>query len=92
MSTELPTDHLDSCATANGPHNPCREAMQERVVRQIRTLRVMRRELETGLRPLLLGHAGGNPWTRPRSDLRVTAPVPDPTSTRTVAFKTMMVL
>ncbi len=32
------------------PHNPCREAMQERVVRQIRVLRAMRRELETGLR------------------------------------------
>src|ERR1700682_5313343 len=26
------------------PHNPCREAMQERVVRQIRRLRAMRRE------------------------------------------------
>ena len=43
------------------PHNPCREAMQERVVRQIRMLRAMRRELETGLRPFLHGHAGGNP-------------------------------
>jgi hypothetical protein len=32
------------------PHNPCREAVQERVVRQIRMLRAMRRELETGLR------------------------------------------
>jgi hypothetical protein len=29
------------------PHNPCREAVQERVVRQIRMLRAMRRELET---------------------------------------------
>ncbi len=28
---------------------------------QIRMLRARRRELETGLRPLLLGHAGGNP-------------------------------
>ena len=43
------------------PHNPCREAVQERVVRQIRMLRAMRRELETGLRRLLNGHAGGNP-------------------------------
>ena len=43
------------------PHNPCREAVQERVVRQIRMLRAMRRELETGLRRLLHGHAGGNP-------------------------------
>jgi hypothetical protein len=30
-------------------------------VRQIRMLRAMRRELETGLRRLLHGHAGGNP-------------------------------
>jgi hypothetical protein len=30
-------------------------------VRQIRMLRAMRRELETGLRWLLHGHAGGNP-------------------------------
>src|ERR1700676_1600007 len=38
--------------------------MQERVVRQIRTLRAMRRELETGLRHLLPGHEGGNPGNR----------------------------
>ena len=30
-------------------------------MRQIRMLRAMRRELETGLRLLLHGHAGGNP-------------------------------
>jgi len=30
-------------------------------VRQIRMLRAMRRELETELRLLLLGHEGGNP-------------------------------
>jgi hypothetical protein len=30
-------------------------------VRQIRTLRAMWRELETGLRLLLPGHEGGNP-------------------------------
>ena len=41
-------------------HNPCREAVQERVVRQIRMLRAMWRELETGLRPLLIGHEEGN--------------------------------
>ena len=34
--------------------------MQERVVRQIRMLRAMWRELETGLRRLLIGHEGGN--------------------------------
>jgi hypothetical protein len=33
-------------------------------VRQIRMLRAMRRELETGLRPLLPGHEGGNPGHR----------------------------
>ena len=48
-------------APAERPHNPCREAVQERVVRQIRMLRARRRELETGLRPLLHGHEGGNP-------------------------------
>ena len=42
------------------PHNPCREAVQERVVRQIRMLRAMWRELETGLRSLLIGHEEGN--------------------------------
>jgi hypothetical protein len=35
--------------------------MQERVVRQIRMLRAMRRELETELRRPLYGHEGGNP-------------------------------
>ena len=36
-------------STANGPITLA-EVMQERVVRQIRMLRAMRRELETGLR------------------------------------------
>ena len=35
--------------------------MQERVVREIRMLRAMWREPETGLRRLLHGHEGGNP-------------------------------
>jgi hypothetical protein len=34
--------------------------VQERVVREIRMLRAMRRALETGLRKLLIGHEGGN--------------------------------
>jgi len=38
--------------------------VQERVVRQIRTLRAKWRELETGLRRLLGGHEGGNPGYR----------------------------
>ena len=38
--------------------------MQERVVREIRMLRVMWRELETGLRLSLAGHGGGNPGHR----------------------------
>src|SRR5262245_35616382 len=41
-------------------HNPRREPVQERVVREIRMLRAMRRELETGLRWLLHGHEEGN--------------------------------
>jgi hypothetical protein len=41
----------DRCAfRLERPHNPWRGAMQERVVRQIRVLRAMRRELETGSR------------------------------------------
>ena len=35
--------------------------MQVRVVREIRMLRAMRRELETGLRIELSGHERGNP-------------------------------
>jgi hypothetical protein len=61
MSTESSINRRSAAAPTERPHNPCREAVQERVVRQIRMLRAMRRELETGLRPLLHGHAGGNP-------------------------------
>ncbi len=57
-----------------------REAVQERVVRQIRMLRAMRRELETALRTRLPRHEGGNPGHEPRRILRVTAPALDPTS------------
>jgi hypothetical protein len=57
-------------------------------VRQIRMLRAMRRELETGLRRLLHGHARGNPDTakEPPTDYRASsrpyqAPAPaDPRS------------
>ena len=50
MATESPTDCREAAVLPERPHNPCREAVQERVVRQIRMLRAMRRELETGLR------------------------------------------
>src|SRR5882762_11991857 len=60
-STGSPTDSREAAAQSEWPHNPCREVVQERVVRQIRMLRAMRRGLETGLRQLLHGHAGGNP-------------------------------
>jgi hypothetical protein len=40
------------------------ESVQERVVREIRMLRAMRRALETGLRNLLTGHEGGNAGDR----------------------------
>jgi hypothetical protein len=36
-------------------------SVQERVVREIRTLRAMRRELETELQCVLIGHDGENP-------------------------------
>jgi hypothetical protein len=61
IATGSPIDRRGAAAPADRPHNPCREEVQERVVRQIRMLRAMRRELETGLRRLLHGHAGGNP-------------------------------
>ena len=48
-------------------------------MRQIRMLRAMRRELETGLRHTPTRARRGKPWIQPRSGLRVTAPVPDPT-------------
>jgi hypothetical protein len=59
-----PIDVARQPPQAERPHNPCREAVQERVVRQIRMLRARRRELETGLRQLLHGHEGGNPGDR----------------------------
>jgi hypothetical protein len=39
-------------------------AVQERAVREIRTLRARRRGLETESRIILAGHAGGNPGYR----------------------------
>lgn len=56
-------------------------------MRQIRMLRAMRRELETGLRPLLHGHER-DPRTQPRSRLRITAPAPDPTSSSLIEHDT----
>jgi len=49
-------------------------------VREIRTLRAMWRVLETEPRQFLTGHEEGNLGYMPRRSLRVTAPVPDPTS------------
>ena len=49
-------------------------------MREIRTLRVMWRELETGLRTFLAGHEGGNPGYRQGTSYRTTAPALDPTS------------
>ena len=51
--------------------------MQGRVVREIRMLRAMWRELETGPRITLAGHEGGNPGYRQESSLWVTAPALD---------------
>ena len=48
-------------------------------MREIRMLRVMWRELETGSRTSLAGHEGGNPGYRQGLFYRVTAPAPDPT-------------
>ena len=54
-------------------------SVQERVVREIRTLRAMWRVLETEPRQFLTGHEEGNLGYMPRKSLRATAPVPDPT-------------
>ena len=48
-------------------------------MREIRMLRVMWRELETGSRTSLDGHEGGNPGYRQGLFYRVTAPALDPT-------------
>ena len=50
-------------------------------MREIRMLRVMWRELETGSRTSLDGHEGGNPGYRQGLFYRVTAPALDPTNT-----------
>ena len=60
MSTGSPIDQTRGSRPSERSHNPRREPVQERVVREIRMLRAMRRELETGLRRLLHGHEGGN--------------------------------
>ena len=49
-------------------------------MREIRTLRAMRRALETGPRRILNGHEEGNLGYKPRRNLRATAPALDPTS------------
>ena len=49
-------------------------------MREIRMLRVMWRELETGSRTSLAGHEGGNPGYRQGMFYRVTAPALDPTT------------
>lgn len=59
--------------------------MQGRVVREIRMLRAMWRELETGPRITLAGHEGGNPGYRQGSSLWVTAPALDPTKELIIA-------
>ena len=51
-------------------------------MREIRTLRAMWRALETEPRQLLTGHEEGNLGHMPRSNLRATAPVLDPTKVR----------
>ena len=45
-------------------HNPGHRSLQERAVREIRTLRAKRRGLETKSRITLPGHEGGNPGDR----------------------------
>ena len=58
-------------------------------MREIRTLRAMWRVLETEPRQFLSGHEEGNLGYMPRRSLRVTAPVPDPTTERNHQGKVM---
>src|SRR5262249_29283945 len=60
MRTGSHIDQTRGSRPSERSHNPRREPVQERVVREIRMLRAMRRELETGLRWLLHGHEEGN--------------------------------
>jgi len=55
-------------------------------VREIRMLRVMWRELETGSRTFIAGHEGGNPGYRQGMFYRVTAPALDPTTLATIQW------
>ena len=48
----------------NESHNLLTRSVQERVVREIRMLRAVWRELETALRMTLAGHERGNPGHR----------------------------
>ena len=57
-------------------------------MREIRTLRAMWRALETEPRQLLTGHEEGNLGYMPRSNLRATAPVLDPTNRRMLFLRT----
>ena len=56
-------------------------------MREIRMLRVMWRELETGSRTSLAGHEGGNPGYRQGLFYRVTAPALDPTKSSLKSFE-----
>jgi hypothetical protein len=51
-------------------------------VREIRTLRAMRRALETKLRKLLTGHEGGNAGYSQGASFGLVAPALDPTNHR----------
>jgi hypothetical protein len=57
----------------------CLRTVQERLVREIRTLRAMWRALETGPQRILNGHEGVNLGHKPRKSLRATALAVDPT-------------
>ena len=56
-------------------------------MREIRMLRVMWRELETGSRTSLAGHEGGNLGYRQGLFYRVTAPALDPTKSGSMQFE-----
>ncbi len=64
------------------PNRLAGEHLQESVVREIRMLRLKRRGLETEPRSTLHGHEGGNPGNGQEPTYWATAPVLDPTGSR----------
>src|SRR5262249_52378269 len=76
--TGSPIDQTRGSRPSERSHNPRREPVQERVVREIRMLRAMRRGLGTGLRGVLHGDERGKPGHNQRGAQGFTPPIQAP--------------